>query len=97
MWRPGHWQTNGLGLSIAATLSEVEKIESLLTMLPDSPTVYAEWKRIIVQHGVSGVKVHDARLVATMNIHGVSRLLTFDVDDFTRYAGIEVVHPKSIF
>lgn len=88
---------NGLGLSIAATLSEVEKIESLLTMLPDSPTVYTEWKRIIVQHGVSGVKVHDARLVATMNTHGVSRLLTFDVDDFRRYAGIEVFHPKTIF
>jgi predicted nucleic acid-binding protein len=84
---------NGLGLSIPSTLGEVEKIEALLTLLPDTPAVYAEWKRIIVEHGVSGVKVHDARLVATMKTHGVSRLLTFDVDDFTRYAGIEVMHP----
>src|SRR5690242_8681510 len=73
---------NGLGLSIAATLGEVEKIEALLTLLPDTPGVYAEWKRIIVEHGVSGVKVHDARLIATMKTHGLSRLLTFDVDDF---------------
>jgi predicted nucleic acid-binding protein len=87
---------NGLGLSIPSTLGEVEKIEGLLTLLPDTPAVYAEWKRIIVEHGVSGVKVHDARLIATMKTHGVSRLLTFDVDDFTRYTGIEVMHPKAV-
>lgn len=87
---------NGLGLSIPSTLREVEKIEGLLTLLPDTSAVYAEWKRIIVEHGVSGVKVHDARLIATMKIHGVSRLLTFDVDDFTRYTGIEAMHPKTI-
>jgi predicted nucleic acid-binding protein len=87
---------NGLGLSIPSTLGEVEKIEGLLTLLPDTPAVYAEWKRIIVEHGISGVKVHDARLIATMKTHGVSRLLTFDVDDFTRYTGIEVMHPKGV-
>lgn len=74
----------------------MEKIEGLLTLLPDTPAVYAEWKRIIVEHGVSGVKVHDARLIATMKTHGVSRLLTFDLDDFTRYTGIEVMHPKTV-
>lgn len=42
------------------------------------------------------MKVHDARLVATMKTHGVSRLLTFDVDDFKRYTGIEVIHPKTV-
>lgn len=42
------------------------------------------------------MKVHDARLVATMRTHGVSRLLTFDLDDFARYAEIEVVHPKTV-
>jgi len=87
---------NGLGFSIPSTLAEVEKIEALLTLLPDTPAVYAEWKRIVVEHGVSGVKVHDARLIATMKTHGVSRLLTFDVDDFTRYTGIEVMHPKTV-
>ncbi|MGD1091831.1 MAG: PIN domain-containing protein [Bryobacteraceae bacterium] len=89
-------ESNGLGLSITSTLGEVEKIEGLLTLLRDTPAVYAEWKRIIVELGVSGVKVHDARLVATMKTHGVRSLLTFDVDDFTRYTGIEVIHPKAV-
>jgi predicted nucleic acid-binding protein len=89
-------ENNGLGFSIPSTLGEVEKIEDLLTLLPDTPAVYAEWKRIVVEHGVLGVKVHDARLLATMKTHGVRSLLTFDVEDFTRYADIEVMHPKVV-
>jgi predicted nucleic acid-binding protein len=48
-----------------------------------------------VHHGVVGVKVHDARLVATMNVHGVRRLLTFNAGDFARYE-IEVVQPAAV-
>jgi antitoxin ParD1/3/4 len=33
-----------------------------------------------------GVKVHDARLVAMMNIHGIRRILTFNTDDFLRFS-----------
>lgn len=54
---------NGFGFSVALTLGEMEKIERFLTVLPDSPAVYAEWKRLVVQHGVLGSKVHDAKLV----------------------------------
>ncbi len=87
---------NGLGLTIRGVRAEVDKIESLLTLLPDTPAVYAEWKRIVADHGVSGVQVHDARLVATMKSHGVPRLLTFDVHDFARYTEIEAVHPQAV-
>jgi predicted nucleic acid-binding protein len=76
---------NGLGFSIALVLGEIEKIERFLTLLPDSTAVYGEWKRLVVQHGVLGSKVHDAKLVATMNVHGVRRILTFNTGDFTRY------------
>ena len=86
---------NGLGFTPALALAEVEKIERILVRLPDTPAVYVEWKRLVVQHSVVGSKVHDARLVATMNIHGVSQILTFNTDDFTRY-GVEVLHPISL-
>jgi predicted nucleic acid-binding protein len=86
---------NGLGFSVALTLSELEKIERLLAVLPDSPAVYSEWKRLVVRHGVMGVKVHDAKLVAMMNVHGIRRILTFNTDDFLRY-GVEAIHPSSL-
>ena len=37
-------ENNGLGFSILSTLGEVEKVEDLLTLLPDTPAVYAAWK-----------------------------------------------------
>jgi hypothetical protein len=45
-------ENNGLGFSICSTLDEVEKVEGLPTLLPDTPAVYAEWKRIMVEHSV---------------------------------------------
>jgi predicted nucleic acid-binding protein len=66
---------------VSLVASEVEKIERILTLLRDSPATYTEWKRLVIKHSVLGAKVHDARLVAAMNVHGVGRILTFDVDD----------------
>ena len=86
---------NGLGLPVSLARREVETLERVLTFLPDSLATYAEWKRLVVQHGVIGVKVHDARLVAAMNVHGVARILTFNTSDFVRY-GIEVAHPDLV-
>jgi predicted nucleic acid-binding protein len=53
---------NGLGFSVGLALREVEKIERILTLLPDSPVTYEEWKRLVLRHAVMGSKVHDARL-----------------------------------
>jgi predicted nucleic acid-binding protein len=49
----------------------------------------------VVRHGVLGSRVHDARLVASMNVHGIRRILTFNTGDFARY-DIEAVHPSSL-
>jgi predicted nucleic acid-binding protein len=88
-------QHNGLGLSAALTLSEVGKIERVLTLLPDSPAIYAEWKRLVIRHNVLGSKVHDTRLVAAMTVHGVGKILTFDVGDFARFE-VEALHPAAL-
>ena len=87
--------SNGLGFSVAQALAEVEKIEATLTLLPDSPAIYSEWKRLVIKHSVLGAKVHDTRLVASMNVHGVERLLTFNTVDFVRF-GIAVLNPSSV-
>lgn len=87
---------NGLGFSISLALTEVEKIERTLTLLPDSPATYSEWKRLVIKHNVLGVQVHDTRLVASMNVHGVARLLTFNATDFFRFADIEILLPSAV-
>ncbi|MGA3189669.1 MAG: type II toxin-antitoxin system VapC family toxin [Bryobacteraceae bacterium] len=83
---------NGLGFSVAAAMAEIEKIGQFLEFLPDSEAVYTEWKRLVLAHSVVGSKVHDAKLVAAMNAHGVRRILTFNAGDFGRY-DVEAIHP----
>ena len=87
---------NGLGLTVAEAEREVQSIESGMGLLPDSEAVYREWRRIVVQYGVSGVQVHDARLAAAMYVHAVNHILTMNVADFGRFKGLTAVHPDSI-
>ena len=87
---------NGLGLTVAEAERRVRAIESGMSFLPDSEAVYREWRRIVVQYGVLGVQVHDARLAAAMRVHRVSHILTLNVADFSRFSGLTAVHPGSI-
>lgn len=43
-----------------------------------------------------GVQVHDAKLIASMNVYGITSLLTFNVVDFKRYRGINAVSPADV-
>ena len=87
---------NGFGLTVEETDRRARVIERLFVLLPDGPAVHAEWRHLVVAQAVSGVQVHDARLVAFMHVHGLQDLVTFDVDDFARYPGISAVHPQHI-
>ncbi len=87
---------NGYGLSPQATDRRARFFEGKLRLLADSLAVHEEWRKLLVTHSVSGVQVHDARLVAAMRIHGVQRILTFNDKDFTRYSNIQAVHPRNI-
>jgi len=87
---------NGFGLTIAEAEREVRVIEAGMSFLPDSAAVYREWRRIVLQHGVLGVQVHDAHLAAAMYVHHVSHILTLNVTDFNLFSGLTAVHPGSV-
>lgn len=84
---------NGLGLSIMEATAELIRLKSMFPLLPDTPAIYPVWESLVIQYQVSGKPAHDARLVAAMQVHGLTAILTFDKTGFSRYAGIEVVHP----
>ena len=87
---------NGYGLSPQDTDRRTKFFEEKLRFLPDSLMVHEEWRKLLVTHNVSGVQVHDARLVAAMRVHGVTRILTFNNKDFARYPDIEAIHPRDV-
>lgn len=71
-------------------------IERVMSLLPDRREVHAEWRRLVVRYAVSGVQVHDARLVTTMRLYGLTDILTLNTGDFRRYPGIVAIHPRDI-
>lgn len=87
---------NGLGMSPAEAGRQVERLELLFPLVPDSPAVYAEWKKLVSAAGVSGVKVHDARLAAVMLANGLTHVLTFNAGDFKRFTGVTAVLPQDV-
>jgi predicted nucleic acid-binding protein len=91
-------EKNGFGLTPADAEFKLRRIERLFPLFPDSHLIYSEWRRLVVTYRVSGVQVHDARVVAVMKANGASHILTLNVKDFTRYAneGIVPLDPNTI-
>lgn len=87
---------NGLGLSTVQAELEMTGMEALFPMVLDPATLYANWRALVVAHDCKGKVAHDARIVAAMQAHGLTHLLTFNIPDFTRYPGIIVLDPRAI-
>jgi predicted nucleic acid-binding protein len=67
---------NGLGLSVEVAAAALDHIEQMFVLLPDHPSIYDHWKRLVTAHRVSGNRVYDARLVAAKLVHGIGRMLS---------------------
>ena len=87
---------NGLGFTITGAAAELTKLKATFTLLPDTADVLPLWEELVVRYQVRGKQSHDARLVAAMNAHNLTHLLTFDQSDFKRFSEITVVNPRNI-
>lgn len=87
---------NGLGFTITGAAVELTKLKATFTLLPDTPNVLPLWEELVVRYEVRGKQSHDARLVAAMNAHNLTHLLTFDQSDFKRFSEITVVSPQNV-
>ena len=86
----------GLGLTPPEAHRRLAIIELAVEVLTDSAASYTEWKRLVVLHAVSGVQVHDAKLVALMNVERVTHLLTLKPSDFKRFAPLTTTTPGDV-
>ena len=87
---------NGFGMTPTEAETEARQLENFFPLLIDTPDVYKHRRHLVVNANVSGVKVHDARLVAVMLTHQVTHLLTFNLDDFKRFSQIVAVSPLDV-
>src|SRR5688572_8304976 len=56
----------GYGLRVDQVDRRVMQFERMFKMVHESQAVYEEWRRLLILHSITGVSVHDARLVARM-------------------------------
>lgn len=69
---------------------------NVLLLLLDERGIFARWRDLVTTHAVLGKRAHDTRLVAAMQRHGLTDLLTFNTDDFQRFPGLRVFSPADI-
>jgi predicted nucleic acid-binding protein len=89
-------QQNGFGRSIEETRQLLDSIQRRMKLLTETERVCTVWQRLLVTCEVRGVQVHDAHLAAVLEVHGVTRLLTFNGADFKRFPGLATVHPRDV-
>ena len=87
---------NGMSLSVESTAEQVSRISSAFPCLSETSDTASRWLQIVTERRVVGRQAHDARLVALMLSHGISRLLTLNTPDFARYPEITPLTPAEV-
>lgn len=87
---------NGFGWDVPTAQQVRDGLKVSFLLRPDQPDLFSEWESLVVQYQCHGRVSFDARLVAAMRTHGLTRLLTFNTGDFTRYPGLIVLDPRAV-
>ena len=85
-----------MGFTPAETDAALRNLEVIIKVIPDTPDIYPRWRKLVTDHAVSGVQVHDTRIAAAMHVHKLTHLLTFNVRDFKRFSDITSVTPNEL-
>lgn len=87
---------NGLGMTTEVAERSIQVMLEDLSLRLDERGIFGRWQALVTQHEVKGKNAHDARLVAAMQRHGLTRILTFNGADFARFGGLEVMSPQEV-
>jgi len=89
-------EQNGLGFSTDVVDADIDRFKQLFSVLRDERGILEPWQALAARGAVQGKQTHDARLVAALQRHGLTHLLTFNAGDFQRYAGVAILNPHAL-
>lgn len=75
-------------LLVTRLIGDIAKFETQFHMAEDGPSVTQNLLELLTTIPTGGKQVHDANIVATMQAHGISRILTHNTADFVRFGGL---------
>ncbi len=71
-------------------LGELEAILPAFALLDETEETVHCLRNLIQRYQVRGKTIHDANIAATMLVHGVTRLMTYNPGDFRRFQEITI-------
>ncbi len=77
----------------ATLIADVAHFQSHYRIAEDGPAVTTHLLTLLSTIPTGGRQVHDANIIATMQAHGLRRLLTHNTADFARFAAMVHVLP----
>ncbi|MEC4885106.1 MAG: type II toxin-antitoxin system VapC family toxin [Scytonema sp. PMC 1070.18] len=86
----------GDGLRLEEILENVKTFQTELKILEDNDLVLSALTQLLRTFPTAGKQVHDANIVATMQVHNVDHLLTHNLADFARFSKIIQILPMQI-
>jgi predicted nucleic acid-binding protein len=87
---------NGLGLSPADALQNIEKMTRRLQFCEESESVSLRLRSLVGAREHTGKAIHDANIVATLMEHGIDLLATENPEDFSGYPEIGMVRLSEV-
>ena len=84
-------EVNGLGLSVQDAEANVNEFLRYINLYDETEEVSRRLRQLAIAHDLGGKRLHDANIVATMAVHGISTLLTQNGNDFAPFKDIAVM------
>lgn len=88
--RPGVFKST---TASSAAAGQAASLASIYQIADETPAVTTQLLDLLRAIGANGKQIHDANIVATMQVYGIRRLLTHNVSDFKRYSSLITVIP----
>lgn len=83
--------SNGLGLEAPVAVRNVERFSEFTIFLDEAESVAQHLRELVRKLRVSGKRIHDANIAATMLAHHIRFLITEDSAGFAQFGGIETL------
>lgn len=87
---------NGLEMNPTAAVGEVRRMRNIFRLLEGVAGIASAWENLAAAHLVLGKQAHDTNLGATVLVHDVHQLPTFNGDDFKQFESAEIIVPASV-
>lgn len=87
---------NGLGMTVEEVQMDVMDWIEMFDLRDDESGIFPIWLRVVSDGKVMGKIAHDSRLVAAMERHGLTEIMTFNKADFARFPAIKAISPAEV-